>query len=246
MATTSDLPTLKPVASRRTFEEILHQLEVAIVAGDLSAGDRLPTERELAAGFEVSRTSVREALRVLEALGLVHVRRGAEHGVTLLKEPGNAFTDLLRFHVSLRHLSIETVIDFRVVIESWAAGCAARRPSRELLSALREPVSLMESKAPSPAEFRTFDVDFHMALVRAGENELATLIVEASRTSIDRIIFESLSREPDWEELRRALAIEHQAILEAIEQGEPERSSQLVADHIRNFWDSRSEQGSVP
>lgn len=244
MSSSGGIPSLKPVESRRTFEEILHQLEVAIVAGDLSAGDRLPTERELATRFEVSRTSVREALRVLEALGLVRVRRGAEHGVTLLEEPGNAFTDLLRFHVALRHLSVGALIDFRVVIESWAAGCAARAPKRGLLEALTEPVAQMESGQPGPDEFHTLDVDFHMALVRAAENELATLILEASRTSIDRIIFEALSDEPDWDPLRVQLTQEHHAILDAIEQGDPDRSAQLVADHIRNFWDARARRGS--
>src|SRR5204862_6394506 len=88
---------VRPVRGRRAFEEILLQLEEAISAGHLSAGDRLPPERELATRFQVSRTSVREALRVLETLGIVSVRRGAENGATLREEPGNALTQLLRF-----------------------------------------------------------------------------------------------------------------------------------------------------
>ena len=93
---------VQPIKNRRGFEVILDRLEAALLSGELSVGDRLPGERELAAGFGVSRTSVREALRVLEALGILEVKRGTE-GVSLRNEPGDAFADLLRLHIALGH-----------------------------------------------------------------------------------------------------------------------------------------------
>ena len=78
---TAPTPWVQPIKNQRGFEVILEHLEAALLSGELSVGDRLPGERELAAGFRVSRTSVREALRVLEALGLVEVKRGTE-GIT--------------------------------------------------------------------------------------------------------------------------------------------------------------------
>src|SRR5690349_13555237 len=134
MTAEEQLMFLRPVEGRRAFEEIPHQLEEAIAAGHLSAGDRLPPERELAAHFQVSRTSVREALRVLEALGIVSVRRGADNGATILEKPGNALTHLLRFHLALHHVSLTSLIEFRVVIESWAAGALARKRSAQALA----------------------------------------------------------------------------------------------------------------
>ena len=112
-------PTIAPPP--RAFEQILGALEAEISAGALEAGDRLPAERELAARYGVSRTSVREAIRVLEAMGIVSVRRGAEHGVVLLQEPGNAFGPVLRLLVALRHVSLDDAIEFRVLVEAGAA-----------------------------------------------------------------------------------------------------------------------------
>src|SRR5262245_14245058 len=110
---------VRQVSGRRAFEEILLQLEQAFVSSDLAAGDRLPPERELAARFKVSRTSVREAMRVLEALGLVRVRRGADNGAVFLERPNNAIEPLFRFHLALQHASVENLIEFRTVIETW-------------------------------------------------------------------------------------------------------------------------------
>jgi GntR family transcriptional repressor for pyruvate dehydrogenase complex len=235
--------SLRPIESRRAFEEILDQLEEAILAGQLSVGDKLPPERELAAQLGVSRASVREALRVLEALGLVEVRRGAEHGVRLREEPGNAFADVLRFLVALRHLTTETVLSFRLVLQVWAAGCAAEHRDDHLLGLLRATVERMETEPLDPSQFRSADVDFHSTLVRAGQNELATLIFEAIRHSVQQMILEAFLREADWESLRERLTQEHRGILTAIESGDVELSKRLVEDHIRGFWATRLDDG---
>src|SRR5687768_15622072 len=118
---------LAPVAPRRAFEEILEQLERAIGTGSLGAGDRLPPERELAAAFGVSRTSVRDALRVLEALGIVATRRGADHGTVLLREPGNGFATILRLLVVLGHVALPELVEFRVMLETAGARALAAR-----------------------------------------------------------------------------------------------------------------------
>ena len=77
----ADLP-FQAVEQRRTFEQILLQIEEAIISGGLKPGDRLPPERDLAQTFGVSRASVREALRVLEMFGVIVARRGTGPDVT--------------------------------------------------------------------------------------------------------------------------------------------------------------------
>ena len=126
------------VSTRRAFEDILLQLEQSLTSNDLAAGDRLPPERELAATFNVSRASVREALRVLEALGLVRVRRGADNGAVFLERPNNALEPLFRFHLALEHASVENLIEFRTVIETWTVQAAAE---------LRQPGPLADAEA---------------------------------------------------------------------------------------------------
>ena len=141
----------------RAFEHILGELEASISSGALAAGDRLPPERDLAARFGVSRTSVREAIRVLESMGIVSVRRGADHGVVLLQEPGNAFQPVLRLLVALRHVSLDDAIEFRVMVEAGAA--------RSLAAATRERRSASCStamEAPGVAQAGFHDARRHV------------------------------------------------------------------------------------
>ena len=227
---------LRPVERRRAFEEILYQLERAIVAGRFHAGDRLPSEREMAASFEVSRTSVREALRVLEALGIVRVRRGADNGATLLDQPEDAFTQLLRFHLALQHIEVEDLIEFRVLIESWAAGVLARTRTLHALAELEKLIVEMEVDGLDQVAFHQLDAAFHLALVRGSSNELAALILNGSRTAIQRAMLDAILRAKDWPSLRRRLSQEHRRIYRALEKGDDQQASALVAQHIRKFY----------
>ena len=227
---------LRPVEGRRAFEEILFQLEEAIVAGHLSAGDRLPPERELAARFEVSRTSVREALRVLEALGIVRVRRGADNGATLLEEPGNALTHLLRFYLALQHVSMEGLLEFRIAVESWAASAAARRHTATELADVASLIDRMEADELDERSFLELDLAFHLALARACGNELARLVLEGCRTAIWRTMVEATIAAGDWPAVRQRLREEHEAIYEAVAAGDETKASRLVGEHIRPFY----------
>jgi GntR family transcriptional repressor for pyruvate dehydrogenase complex len=227
---------LRPVARRRAFEEILFQLEEAIAAGHLSAGDRLPPERELAHQFQVSRTSVREALRVLEALGIVSVRRGAENGATLLEEPGNALAQILRFHLALEHVSMGALVEFRVAIESWAARAAAERRTDEDVARAEELLERMEAEDLDEPGFLELDLAFHVELARACGNELAELVMEGCRTAIARTMLQVTLGAGDWPAIREQLRSQHRAIHEAIRVGDRDQASRLVADHIRHFY----------
>jgi DNA-binding FadR family transcriptional regulator len=231
-------PAVAPAERRRAFEDVLHQLEQAIDAGALSAGDRLPAERELAAHFRVSRTSVREALRVLEALGIVQVRRGAENGATMLEEPGNALDHLLRFHLALGHVSVRDLVEFRILIESWAAAACARARDPELLSELEEAVARMSGAEQSRVDFNELDAAFHLTLVRGSGNELAVLVADGARGAIRRSMLDAILAVEDWPPTRRRLAREHRAIVEAIARGDEGDASKRTTDHVRRFWDT--------
>ncbi|MDA0638314.1 GntR family transcriptional regulator, partial [Nonomuraea sp. MCN248] len=99
------MPDTRPKRTR-TFEDVLGELERRIAENGLTAGDRLPAERQLAEELGVSRSSVREAMRVLETLGVVtsQVGRGPDAGAVLVSRPGHALTDLLRLHLGLTGL----------------------------------------------------------------------------------------------------------------------------------------------
>jgi GntR family transcriptional regulator, transcriptional repressor for pyruvate dehydrogenase complex len=228
---------LQAVPGRRAFEEILFKLEEAIFAHDLAAGDRLPPERELASRFQVSRASVREALRVLEALGLVRVRRGADNGATLLERPVNALEPLFRFHFALHHVSLENLIEFRRVIESWTAESAAALRLDEHLDNAASAVAEMEAEDFDVGTFLSHDLQFHLAIARASGNPLAPLVLEGSRGAIEKAMLEGALRVREWPPVRQRLVGEHRAILDAVAAGHGAAAARRMAGHIRQFYD---------
>ena len=226
----------RPIRGRRVFEEILDQLEQAILDGHIAAGDRLPPERQLAEQFNASRTSVREAVRVLEVLGVATVKAGAENGAVLVEEPGDALRLLLRFQLALRHISIESVIEFRTVLEPWAALAASRRATPQQLAGIRSILDEMGGDV-GQERFHQLDASFHLEIARAAQNELMVLVLEGARTSIERIMLDALSRVPDWPETRTRILAEHTQIFEAISTGEGEESASLMQRHIGSFYE---------
>ncbi|MDX6728794.1 MAG: GntR family transcriptional regulator, transcriptional repressor for pyruvate dehydrogenase complex [Baekduia sp.] len=231
----------RQVSPRRAFEEILDQLEEAIVDGRLSAGDRLPSERDLAAQFGVSRTSVREALRVLEALRIVKIQRGAENGATLLHEPGNAFTYLLKLYLSLQHVSIQSVIDFLIVISCWAVSSAARGAGGpDVVADLERIVGAMEDPKLDALAFHELDAEFHSGVVQASGNEVAVLVLEGCSDTLRRLILLGISDTPEkWDSMRVELAAEHRAILVALQEGDADLAESLMRTHL-SIWCSRA------
>ncbi|HTE59744.1 MAG TPA: FCD domain-containing protein [Solirubrobacteraceae bacterium] len=220
----------------RAFEHILGELEASISAGVLEAGDRLPPERDLAARFGVSRASVREAIRVLEAMGVVSVRRGAEHGVVLLQEPGNAFQPVLRLLVALRHVSLDDTIEFRVMVEAGAARSLATAGASA--DELGELLDRMEAPGVKQPDFHALDATFHVTLVRTAGNALLDLVEDAVDGLLRKIVTDLALIAWDWEAVRPRLIAEHRAIHDAIVAGDGERAAALVTQHIR-YWGHR-------
>jgi GntR family transcriptional repressor for pyruvate dehydrogenase complex len=219
----------------RAFEHILGELEASISAGALEAGDRLPPERDLAARFSVSRASVREAIRVLEAMGIVSVRRGAEHGVVLLEEPGNAFQPVLRLLVALRHVSLDDAIEFRVLVE---AGAARRLATLQGPDALGDLLDRMEADGVKQQQFHALDATFHVMLVRSAGNALLNLVEDAVDGVLRKIITDLSLVAWDWDAVRPRLIAEHRGIHDAILAGDGDRAAALVTEHVR-YWGHR-------
>ena len=203
----------------RAHEQILESLRAQIDDGSLGVGDRLPAERELAARFGVSRTSVREAIRVLEVMGIVSVRRGAEH--------------LL---VGLDHVSVRDIVEFRVIVETGAARALAANGGGEALGPL---LDRMEDPALPQAEFHVLDAAFHVALVRAAGNALLNLVEDAVDGLLRKLVLDVATLDWDWADVRPRLEREHRAIQAAIAARDEDRAALLVSEHIR-FWGSRA------
>ncbi|MEV4476074.1 FCD domain-containing protein [Nonomuraea sp. NPDC049504] len=233
----------RPVKRTRTFEDVLAQIERRIAEDGLTVGDRLPAERHLAEQFGVSRSSVREAMRVLETLGVVSSQagRGPDAGAVLTSRPDSALSDLLRLHLGLTGLEMREVIDTRHMIEQWAAAHAATRAATvsatvsaaggaattELAAALAG----MDA-AGSPEEFVEHDTAFHCAIADASGNRLVAAIMRSLRDSMRKYSVEAVRRLGDTSVLRA----DHVRILEAIDGGDPEEAARAVSEHLAHAY----------
>lgn len=223
----------------KNYELVLHRVEADLAAGRLRIGGRLPGERALAEQLGISRPSVREAVRVLEAMGVVRTATGSgpEAGAVIVAEPVSPLTAVLRLHLATNHLPMGDVVQTRLLLESWSAREAA---ARELevgeLKVAEELLDRMDEAGLSPEEFHLLDAEFHVALSGLAGNVLIAAVMTSLRSAIHGYVLAAVPNLPDWETTALGLRSEHRAILAAVRGGEPERAAELVTAHIRGFY----------
>lgn len=230
-----------PVTRNRSHELVLDQIEEQILAGTLRVGDRLPGERDLAGHLQVSRAAVREAIRSLEAQGVVRsaVGSGKDAGTVVSAMPSQALTRLLRLHVALANFPMPDVVDARVMLERSSATLAADNASPEALRAMRETLDAMDRADIGQETFNDLDTDFHVAIAEASGNRLVADMTIALRDSMRRPILHALhALGSDWGRVADRLRADHRAILAAIEEGDGARAADRVDQHIRSAYDA--------
>ena len=196
--------SFEPVSSRRTFEEAVEQIAERIKAGDLHVGDRLPSERELAALMRISRPTLREAVKVLAEAGVLAVRRGQSGGIFVASEliP----RDLLRSRQAIRVSEVAGVLEARRLLEPRVAQLAAVHASEDDFAAM---AALIERKrALAKADdflenedlFLQLDLKFHLAMARATRNSTVVQLMRDlfRRLEIARDMAVHAPPVPDW------------------------------------------------
>lgn len=222
----------RPIARTRAHELVVDQVEEQIAAGALRVGDRLPAERELSTRLGVSRAAVREAMRTLEAIGVLQAGAGRDAGTVLAAMPSEALTQLLRIHIALANFPMSDVIEARVLLECWSARLAARSATPEARHGLRDLAKALTAPL-APADYNELDTRFHVDLARAGGNVLVADLTTAIRESMRTPILESFTAVEDWGAVVAALNEGHTAIAAAVLDGDEDRAADLVEEHIR-------------
>ncbi|MCP1428197.1 DNA-binding FadR family transcriptional regulator [Microbacterium foliorum] len=217
----------------------MQQIEDHLLEGRLNAGDRLPSEREFALLLGVSRPSLRESLRVLEALGIVEVKTGAgpDGGTSLVERPGPGFVNLLKMQLALGQFEPREVIDTRVALEVWAASEAARRHDTSDLDVLSGILDRMDGPDLDATEFNRLDALFHVTIAESAGNALTAHLMTSMRVAINRQMVQAYAKLPDWRETAKTVRHEHRHILAAIREGDASQASQLVQSHIESFYE---------
>jgi GntR family transcriptional repressor for pyruvate dehydrogenase complex len=231
----------------RAFEVVLGWVEERILAGELRVGDQLPAERELARRLDVSRAAVREAVRTLQAQGVVRsaVGAGGAGGTTVTAVPARALMRLLRLHVALANFPLDDVIEARIALERLSIRLATEHARAADLGAMREAIAVMQTPGLSKAGFNDADTALHVAIAEAAGNRLAADLTVAIRESMRLPLLDAFRGVRDWEGLVVDLQADHRALYAAIEGGHADEAERLVEEHIRSAWGALY-PGSVP
>ena len=214
---------IEPVEQPAVYEVVVEHIRRAIHIGSFVPGDKLPPERELAKQLNVSRTTVREAVRVLEGEGYVETRRGATGGIIVL-DRGESEERLAPF-VRARLDELEQIIEFRLAVECRAARLAAERRSSRHLRQLEEAYGAMEASWET-RRFRAADSSFHLGIADAAGNAWMRKAIEDARVAI------WLPVDPLIPNVFHSAQLHHERILSAIRGRDADAAEAAVADHI--------------
>ena len=232
MAVAHDTPdVMEAIRAPASYELVVDQIRRAIQVGRFLPGQKLPTERELARQLAVSRTTVREAVRVLQGEGLVKTRRGRAGGAIVL---GSSSSPAERRRLLRSRLAeLEAVFEYRLVVEPAAARLAAERRTKRTLDRLRRDLETMnalaegaDQDASPPSHFFSTDIDFHHKIAEATRNQLLLRAVEDARAALFLPvggIFPTLHHTANYL---------HAEILDAIEAKDADAAERAMINHI--------------
>ncbi|MCD6526522.1 MAG: FadR family transcriptional regulator [Desulfuromonas sp.] len=222
----------KPIRPKKISEEIVGQIKELIAKGELTPGDRIPSERDLAAALGVSRPSVREALMALEMMGFVEARHGGGTFVRSLAD--NTMADPLAALVKEKSPRVlHALVEVRMGLESWSAYLAAKNATEQEIATLRDLCRAMEEQAADGGWDADIDARFHVTITEASHNALQmhmlNTIYSLFLTSINVALTEFYRKE-GYTEL---LLDQHKAIVDAIAERDPQGSRDAMMAHLQ-------------
>lgn len=214
----------KPPADTRVTAKLIRNIKRLISSGEIVPGAKFPPERELAKEFGVNRASLRQALKVLEIMGVLTQRVGdgtylSASAESILKEP-------LDFLILLDDLSHHELMETRMIVEPELAARAAERATTEDLVSLRHAIAAMENCRTNQERLEA-DLAFHQCIFRASGNRICHLMFNV----IHRSVLTSMSQLSTRVPIDRPLTF-HKRIFAAIQQRNPEDARRQMLEHI--------------
>src|SRR5437763_5938776 len=223
-----DTMSIAPIKSTRIYQEIVRQVKAMIAEGRLKSGDQLPPERDLAEKFVVSRTSVREALRALESLGLIEIRPG--EGTFVRDVSVERLIEPLALVMLSQREAIGELFEARRLLEPSIAAFAARRATPH---DIEEMARILEEQAKEVAAGRTGlaqDAEFHSAIASAAHNRAISRLVHGIMDLLTQSREESLSTPGRPTRSHES----HRQILAAISARDEAAAREAMLEHLRS------------
>lgn len=220
----------------RVFQDVISQIEEAILSGEIKVGEKLPAERQLKEMFETSRGTVREALRVLEQKGLISIKTGTNGGAIVESVKTEKVSESLDLLIRSQSLSLNHIAQFREDVEGNVTYLAAKNAKTEDLSILKKIVERVETAVeaglPMWDDYINADNDFHLELARIAGNPIYISILSTVHDNINRYYDRFLEKEDERMKENYQDMVE---ILKAVERKESAKAQELARSHVRRF-----------
>lgn len=220
----------------KTHETVMAWVTEELSSGRLVIGDRLPGERALAERLGVSRSSLREALRVLEMLGTIRTATGSgpHAGTVITSAPEQALALALDLQLATSQVGYDHIYEMRLLLECWAAEHSD--PARGDWEAVAELLERMDDPGIPVEDFLLADAELHALIAQTAGNPLVSTTMTALRSSIaDRTLQRARSL-PDWRGTAERLRREHRDIVAALRDDDRQGSVELLRAHIRGYY----------
>jgi GntR family transcriptional regulator, transcriptional repressor for pyruvate dehydrogenase complex len=223
-----------PLVRLNTYELIAERLLEDIASGAMPVGALIPGEVELAESLKVGRSSVREALRVLESRGLITRTAAGKFSVA---DHANPMASALSVLYDLHRVEIRELFELRALIEVETAGLAALRRTAADLKAIAETLGAMQWGSSSPYELHLADIRFHVLIAEASGNRATARLVEALRQVVYSILHEPLFTRTTSGDWSSETVDEHVAIVNAISAQDSPGAAEAMRQHLLRVGD---------
>jgi GntR family transcriptional regulator, transcriptional repressor for pyruvate dehydrogenase complex len=210
-------------------EKVVRRILDLVKAGNLKAGDRLPAERELVRIFNVSRPSLREAMRSLAILGVIETRQGG--GAYVSNLDAKSLLAPLEFFVTLSQSNVEDVFDSRRLIEMEIARRAALNATDGDVEKLEQMIDAQDEVVDDPIGFRILDSEFHEKLAALGGN----VVLERLTASLYNMGLDIRRRATEMRGVVARSCEDHRTIVQALRRRDPEAAAAAMAQHLRHI-----------
>jgi GntR family transcriptional repressor for pyruvate dehydrogenase complex len=217
-----------PIGRKAVSELVVQRILDLIKNGQLTPGEKLPSERDLSGILDVSRPTIREALRALSILGVLEIRHGG--GVFVSSLEANELLNPLDFFVSLNAQNMGELFDARIEYEPMVAALAAERISDAGLKSLQEFLNAQLADPDNADLFHDTDIEFHKTLIDASGNALLSRVGKMLQVLGDqgRRAFQKEAQ------VRRQSIADHEAIMKAMHDRDPEAAKSAMRQHMIN------------
>lgn len=220
----------KPLDKSRFSEQIAQLLQQRIYEETLAAGERLLSEKDMAEEFQVSRTVVREAMRILEGRGLITIKKGPHGGIFVTHGFHKPLSDSLKGLVASGQVAVDHIFEFRLLLGPHVAYEAARRANKEDVEALEALLDKAENNLDDALALRTNRGQFHLRMTKALGNPVLEMVMK-SLIELIRAYFHGFQ---DLNFEKWAITIQRR-IVRAIAERRPDEARRLMTTYLEDL-----------